>query len=61
MLPWAIVRILYLFHGTVAAIVAHGIVKVSAIPPREIDRAIERRKRFEANPAKHCKSEESTA
>jgi phage-related protein len=46
-------RILYFFHGTVAAIVSHGIVKERAIPPNEIDRAIERRKRFEANPAKH--------
>jgi phage-related protein len=54
-------RILYFFHGAVAAVVAHGIVKESAVPPKEIDRAIERRKRFEANPAKHRQSEESTA
>jgi len=46
-------RVLYFFHGTVAAIVSHGIVKESAVPPKEIDRAIERKKRFEANPAKH--------
>ena len=54
-------RILYFFHGAVAAVVAHGIVKESAVPPKEIDRAIERKKRFEANPAKHRQSEESTA
>ncbi len=52
-------RILYFFHGTVAAVVAHGIVKEGAVPPNEIDRAIERKKRFEANPAKH-RHEEST-
>jgi hypothetical protein len=40
-----------------AAIVSHGIVKARAVPPKEIDRAIERRKRFEADPAKHCRGE----
>jgi len=50
-------RVLYFFHGAVAAIVSHGIVKERAVPPREIDRAIERKKRFEANPAKHCQGE----
>jgi hypothetical protein len=52
-------RILYFFHGAVAAIVSHGIVKERAVPSKEIDRAIERKKRFEANPAKH-RYEEST-
>src|ERR1035441_1674961 len=52
-------RILYFFHGAIAAVVAHGIVKESTVPPKEIDRAIERKKRFEANPAKH-RLEEST-
>ena len=46
-------RILYFFHGRVAAGVAHGVVKEGAVPPQEIDRALERKKRFEANPAKH--------
>lgn len=44
---------LYFFHGTVTAIVSHGIVKERAVPSKEIDRAIERKNRFEANPAKH--------
>jgi len=52
-------RVLYFFHGTVAAIVTHGIVKEDAVPPKEIDRALERKKRFAANPAKH-RREEST-
>ena len=50
-------RILYFFHGTVAAIVSHGITKERAVPPKEIERAMERRKRFEANPAKHSYGE----
>lgn len=50
-------RILYFFHGAITAVVAHGIVKESAVPPKEIDRAIERKKRFEANPSKHCHQE----
>ena len=58
-LPGVHYRILYFFHGTVAAVVAHGIVKERAVPPKEIDHAIERKKRFEANPAKHCQAEEA--
>jgi phage-related protein len=50
-------RILYFFHGAVAAIVSHGIVKERAVPPKEIDRALERKKRFEENPAKHRQGE----
>ena len=50
-------RILYFFHGAVAAVVSHGLVKEQAVPPEEIDRAIERKKRFEANPSKHTYQE----
>jgi hypothetical protein len=46
-------RILYFFHGTTAAVLSHGIVKESAVPPKEIEKAIERKRKFEANPAKH--------
>ena len=46
-------RILYFFHGNTAAIVAHGIIKESAVPPKEIETAIERKHRFESNPTKH--------
>ena len=46
-------RVLYFYHGTTAAIIAHGIVKESAVPPKEIERAIERKKQFESNPTKH--------
>lgn len=50
-------RILYFFHGTAAAVVSHGIVKDHVVPPREINRAIERKKQFEANPTKHTYEE----
>ncbi len=46
-------RILYFFHGGSVAILAHGIVKESAVPAIEITRAIERKKQFEANPDNH--------
>lgn len=50
-------RILYFFHGNTAAVLAHGIVKESAVPPREIDLAIERKRKFESNPQKHTYEE----
>jgi phage-related protein len=50
-------RILYFFHGAAAVVVSHGIVKEQAVPPEEIDRAIECKKRFEANPSKHTYEE----
>jgi hypothetical protein len=48
---------LYFFHGNVAAVVSHGIVKEDRVPPVEIDRALERKRRFEANPNKHTYQE----
>jgi len=48
-------RILYFFHGAVAA--SHGLAKERVVPPKEIDRAVKRKKRFEANPAKHTYEE----
>ena len=50
-------RILYFFHGGAAVVVSHGLVKERVVPPKEIDRAVERKKRFEANPAKHTYEE----
>jgi phage-related protein len=50
-------RILYFFHGAIAAVVSHGLVKERVVPPREIDRALERKKRFEANPPRHTYEE----
>lgn len=50
-------RILYFFHGTVAAVVSHGLVKERVVPRKEIDWAMERRKRFEVNPRRHTYEE----
>ena len=50
-------RILYFFHGTVAAVVSHGLIKERLVPPKEIDRAIERKNRFEVDQGKHTYEE----
>ncbi len=50
-------RVLYFFHGEVAAVLAHGIIKQSSVPPKEIERTIERKRRYELNPQKHTHEE----
>jgi phage-related protein len=51
-------RILYFFEGQNVAIVAHAIVKKGeAVPDVEIDRAIERRQLFVADPETHTYEE----
>lgn len=51
-------RILYFFHGTTAAVVSQGLVKERVVPPKEIDLAVARKTRFEANPLKHTYEED---
>lgn len=46
-------RLLYFFHGKDVAVVAHGLTKEQEVPDAEIRRAIERKRRYEQNPAKH--------
>ncbi len=46
-------RMLYFFHGRTAAVVSHGLVKEAEVPPKEIDLAISRRKKFEQDPTAH--------
>src|SRR5437588_8793198 len=50
-------RILYFFHGHVAAIVSHGLQKEQAVPPKEIDLAAKRKAKFVAHPKKHTLEE----
>ncbi len=50
-------RVLYFFHGRVAAVLAHRIVKEQQVPDREIDLALRRKRRFEAAPGKHTLEE----
>ena len=46
-------RILYFFHGRVAAVLAHGIVKEREVPAKDIERALERKRLFEQDPEGH--------
>ena len=46
-------RILYFFAGRNVVVISHGIAKTSEVPATEINRAIERQQRFEANPEAH--------
>lgn len=50
-------RMLYFFMG-VQAIISHGCIKESVVPPGEIDLAVERKNRFAENPLKHTWREE---
>ena len=45
-------RMLYFFHER-RAVVSHGLVKEREVPDKEIDRALERRRRFELDPERH--------
>ena len=46
-------RILYFFSGKDLVVVSHGITKEDAVPDVEINRAIDRKKRFEADRKAH--------
>ena len=46
-------RLLYFFHGRVAAVISHGLTKEQAIPKGDIARAVERKRKFEADPKAH--------
>lgn len=51
-------RVLYFFHGRTVAVLAHGLVKERRVPPKEIDLAVKRKNRFEADPEAHTYREE---
>ena len=46
-------RILYFFSGKNVIVISHGLSKKSEVPSGEINRVLERRKRYEANPKAH--------
>lgn len=50
-------RVLYFFHGRIAAVVAHGLVKESQVPDRDIEVALRRKRCFETAPQRHTKKE----
>jgi len=51
-------RMLYFFHGRTAAVVSHGLVKEAEVPAKEIEKAVERKRKFEKNPKTHAYEEE---
>jgi hypothetical protein len=46
-------RILYFFHGQNVALLTHALTKEQRIPASQIDRALERKRRYEKDPSKH--------
>lgn len=50
-------RILYFFHGRNVAILAHALTKEVKVPDGDIERAIQRKRHYEANPKKHTYQE----
>jgi phage-related protein len=54
-------RIFYFFNGKNIAVLNHSIIKkTSAVPKKDIELAIKRKKKFEKNPEKHTYREEIT-
>ena len=49
-------RVLYFFCGQ-QAVISHGCIKEDVVPPFQIDLAVERKRRFEAEPEKHTYGE----
>src|SRR6266851_8065320 len=43
-------RILYFFHGRVAAVLAHGLTKKDTVPDRAIETALARKRKYESDP-----------
>jgi hypothetical protein len=48
---------LYFFHGRIAAVLAHGLVKEGEVPQRDIELAIQRKRNFELDPDRHTYEE----
>jgi phage-related protein len=46
-------RMLYFFSARAVVVVSHGLIKETVVPPREIERAMERKKEFEGEPGTH--------
>ena len=46
-------RMLYFFHKRTVVVLSHGLTKERAVSPREIDLAIRRKQKFDADPKRH--------
>jgi hypothetical protein len=44
---------LYFFHGAVAAVLSHGLIKEDRVPSKDIALAIRRKRLFEQEPRRH--------
>jgi phage-related protein len=51
-------RMLYFFSGREVVVVSHGLAKERIVPPKEIDRAIDRMNAFRRSPKSHTHEEE---
>jgi len=51
-------RILYFFHGRVAAILANGLTKQDTVPDAAIETALARRRKYEQDPKLHTFEEQ---
>jgi hypothetical protein len=51
-------RMLYFFHGRTAAVISHGLVKEAEVPVNEVEKAIERKRKFEKKPKAHTHGED---
>ncbi len=51
-------RILYFFHGKNVAILGHALTKEDRVPKGDIERAVRRKKAYQADPATHTHFEE---
>lgn len=49
-------RMLYFFHGKDIAVLAHGLTKEQEVPAIEIERALQRKRRYEKDPETHRKT-----
>ena len=52
-------RMLYFFSGQAFVVVSHGLVKHRIVLPREIEKALRRKRQFEADPETHTFEPES--
>jgi phage-related protein len=46
-------RILYFFNGSTVIVLSHGIRKLQLVPPLEIQKALDRKLKYESSPKEH--------
>ncbi len=46
-------RMLYFFHGRTTVVPTHGLIKENEIPDTEIEKSVDLKRRFEADPESH--------